>query len=94
LMERSKIPQKFSRWSNLWDLWHENLRILGVSPLAASLAYPLSLEQVDQVIVGVDSAAQLLQILQAAENASEGPDTSFMRSADLDLINPFNWNHL
>lgn len=94
LMEQSKIPQKFSRWSKLWDEWHEKLKVLGVSPLAAGLAYPLSLEQVDQVIVGVDSAAQFLEILQAAENANEGPDTSFMNSEDLDLINPSNWNHL
>ncbi len=94
LMERSKITQKFSRWSNLWDQWYEKLKVQGVSPLAASLAYPLSFEQVDKVIVGVDSAPQLLEILQAAKNANEGPDTSFMCSADLDLINPYNWNHL
>lgn len=94
LMERSKIPQKFRRWLNLWDLWHEKLKVLGTSPLVASLGYPLSLKQVDQVIVGVDSAAQLSEILQAAENAIKGPDTSFMTSADLDLINPSNWNHL
>jgi aryl-alcohol dehydrogenase-like predicted oxidoreductase len=94
LMERSKIPQKFSRWSDLWNQWHEKFQVLGISPLAASLAYPLSLKQVDQVIVGVDSAAQLSEILEAAENANVGLDTSFMSSADLDLINPSNWNHL
>jgi aryl-alcohol dehydrogenase-like predicted oxidoreductase len=94
LMERSKIPQKFSRWSTLWDQWHEKLQDSGASPLEACLAYPLSLEQVDQVIVGVDSASQLSEILQAAKNVNEGPDSSFMRSTDLDLINPSNWNHL
>ena len=94
LMERSMIPQKFSRWSNLWDQWHEKLQDPGVSPLKACLAYPLSLEQVDKVIVGVDSASQLSEILQAAKNVNEGPDTSFMHSADLDLINPSKWNHL
>lgn len=94
LIERTKIPQKFSRWSNLWDQWHEKLQDSGASPLEACLAYPLSLEQVDQVIVGVDSATQFSEILQVAENANEGLDTSFMRSADLDLINPSNWNHL
>jgi len=94
LMERSKIPLKFSRWSNLWDRWHEELNVQGVSPLAASLAYPLSLEQVDRVIVGVDSAKQLSEILESAESANQGPDTSFMRSTDLDLINPSKWGHL
>jgi aryl-alcohol dehydrogenase-like predicted oxidoreductase len=52
LMERSKIPQKFSRWSMLWDTWHEKLQNLGASPLVACLAYPLSLGQIDRVIVG------------------------------------------
>jgi len=94
LMERSKIPQKFSRWSNLWDQWHEKLQDSGASPLEVCLAYPLSLEQVDQVIVGVNSASQLSEILQAAETANEGLDTSFMRSTDLGLINPSNWSHL
>lgn len=94
LMERRKIPQKFSRWSSLWDQWHEKLKVLGVSPLAACLSYPLSLEQVDQVIVGVDSAAQLLEILQAAENTNKALEWSFMRSTDEDLINPSNWRYL
>jgi len=94
LMKRSAVPQKFSRWSRLWDQWYEKLRATGVSPLEACLAYPLSLEQVDQIIVGVDSAAQLLEILRAAKNVNEEHDTSFMHSTDLDLINPFNWEHL
>ena len=94
LMERNKIPQKFSRWSKLWDQWHEKSKNTVVSRIAACLAYPLSLEQVDQVIVGVDSAVQLLEILQAAMKVNEGPDTSFMCSSDLDLINPSNWNQL
>ena len=72
----------------------ERLKVQGVSSLAASLAYPLSLEQVDKVVVGVYSAAQLSEILHAAKNSIEGADTSFMRSIDLDLINPSNWNQL
>jgi aryl-alcohol dehydrogenase-like predicted oxidoreductase len=94
LMERIKIPQKFSRWSSLWDQWHQHLKRSGISALAASLAYPISLDQVDRVIVGVDGAAQLGEILLAAQNLADIFDTSFMRSTDLDLINPFNWNHL
>lgn len=94
LMERRKIPEKFLRWSSLWDAWHEKLRYLGVSPLDACLVYPLSLEQVDRVIVGVDSAAQLSEILHAAELANDVPDTSFMMSNDTNLVNPSNWKYL
>lgn len=94
LMERSKIPQKFSRWSMLWDAWHEKLQNSGMSPLAACLDYPLSLEQIDHVIVGVDTAAQLAEIIQAANQTEAELDTSFMTSTDTNLINPSNWNHL
>jgi len=94
LMERSKIPQKFSRWSSLWNEWQENLQESGVTSLAACLAYPLSLEQVDRVIVGVDTAEQLAEIIQAANQTEADLDTSFMASMDTDLINPSNWNHL
>jgi len=94
LMERRRIPHIFSRWSNLWDRWHERLKYLGSSPLAACLAYPLSLKQVDQVIVGVDSVKQLQDILTAVSEVDYTLDTSFMKSSDTRLINPSNWNHL
>jgi aryl-alcohol dehydrogenase-like predicted oxidoreductase len=91
LMKRSKIPEKFSRWSNLWDKWHKTLQALDSSPLEACLAYPLSLKQVDKVIVGVDNATQLLDILAAVQTTYHAIDTSFMHLSDLDLINPSNW---
>jgi aryl-alcohol dehydrogenase-like predicted oxidoreductase len=94
LMERTKIPEKFSRWSKLWDQWHEKLKISGISSLAASLAYPLSLEQVDKVIVGVDSAKQLQDIITVASAVDHDLDTSFMMCTDSNLINPSCWNHL
>lgn len=94
LMKRSEIPLKFAPWSKLWDEWHGKLKIFGVSSLEACLAYPLSLEQVDRVVIGVNNKTQLIEILQAAENANEGFDTSFMCSSNLDLITPSNWNNL
>jgi aryl-alcohol dehydrogenase-like predicted oxidoreductase len=94
LMERSEIPQKFMRWSNLWDQWQERLKDKSVSALAACLSYPLSLAQVNQVIVGVDSVAQFSEIIQVSQSLDDVLDTSFMQSSDLDLINPSNWNAL
>lgn len=94
IMDQRRIPQKFSRWMGLLDEWHERLKVMEVSPLAASLVYPLSLNQVDRVIVGVDSTVQLSEILQATIDADTRFDTSFMCSEDLDLINPSNWGRL
>ena len=72
LMDRSEIPEKFSPWASLWDQWHEKLKYLGISPLTASLAYPLSIEQVDRVVDDVNSTKQLEAIL-AAVNMSNKP---------------------
>ena len=94
LMRHDKIPQKFSRWSNLWNQWHGYLNRSGISALAACLEYPLSLEQVNRVVIGVNSATQLGKILEVAKDPENVFDTSFMRSKDLDLINPSNWNYL
>jgi len=94
LMERGKIPQKFSRWSNMWHMWQENLRESAASPLEACLAYPLSLEQVDKVIVGVDSEKHLQDIISASSSYDHALDTSFMLSNDTDLISPYKWSQL
>ena len=92
LMEQSKIPEEFSRWSRLWEAWHEKLRDSGALPLETCLAYPLSLQEVDQVIVGVNSIRQLQDILTAASGVDRAIDASFMMSTDANLINPSNWN--
>jgi len=94
LMEQNKIPKKFSRWSNLWNAWHKSLKHTGISPLAVCLEYPLSLREIDHVILGMDSTKQLFEILDALENLEGVFDSSFMRSDDLDLINPSNWSRL
>jgi len=94
LMERQHVPEKFSRWSKLWDQWNQKLETAKVSRLVACLSYPLFLEQVDRVIVGVDSAKQLSEILEAAKSANNELDTAFMRSSDVDLINPSRWAYL
>jgi len=94
LMNRNEIPKKFSRWASLWNMWHQNLRESEVSPIEACLAYPLSLEQVDQVIVGVDSTKQLQAILSSVSSLGHALDTSFMVSNDENLINPYNWGNL
>jgi len=70
------------------------LKVQGASPLAASLAYTPSLEQVDRVIVGVDSVKQLKAILEAVSAPEYSLDTLYIISNDIDLINPSHWYQL
>ena len=93
LMPRADIPSKFERWSGLWDHWHRWLHTSNSTALQACLAFPLSFEQIDRVVVGADSAKQFRQILQvlAAPLSQELPD---VRCDSEDLINPAIWPSL
>lgn len=94
LMPRKQIPEKFRQWSQLWDQWAAALGSRNISALKACLAYPLSLPEVDRVVVGVDSAEQLEKLVSAAHTLHPEHDWSFMVSRDPMLINPSNWVRL
>lgn len=90
LMPRTAIPPKFVRWSDLWDSWHHWLVSHQVPAVHACLAFPLSFPEIDRVVVGADSAAQLTELIDAAGGggAFALPD---LRCDDDTLVNPSRW---
>ena len=94
LLPRHAIPQKFQRWSWLWDRWHANLKDLNISPVSACLSYSLSLPHVDRVVVGVERALQLRELIESASFESFHVDWSFMGHDDLELVEPSRWGRL
>jgi aryl-alcohol dehydrogenase-like predicted oxidoreductase len=94
LMTRQDIPKKFEYWSHIWDQWHFQLKISGISPLTACLSYPLSLPEVDRVIVGVDSLLQLDELIKNSVQSLNPENWQFMASNDENLINPSLWSKL
>ena len=93
LMDQEDIPDKFSLWGRLWQLWHRWLKDHDVSSVQACLGFPLSFSEIDRVIVGANSLSQLSQIVSAANDTRElaFPD---LQCEDENLINPANWNQL
>lgn len=93
LMPPNQRPVKFNRWPEVWGIWSRWLADMEVSPLEACLRYPLSIPEVGKVVVGVDSASQLHQILGASvgtiSNLPNWPE-----SIPSDLLNPSCWNRL
>lgn len=93
LMPSVQRPAKFNSWANVWRAWNEWLEQDGLTPLQACLRYVTNLPQIDRVVVGVDNAVQLQQIVQAADGKlptlPEFPDLQ-----DTRLINPASWNQL
>ena len=94
LMQRNKIPLKFERWSDIWNQWNKELKKNHLSAVDACLSYPLSMSNVDRVVVGVDNEEQLKMLIAASQTDAAQHDWSFMKSNDQMLINPSNWSAL
>lgn len=93
LMPASQRPAKFNPWANVWRAWHGWLEREHLTPLQACLRYVTNLPQVDRVVVGVDTAAQLQEIVEAADGM-QASLPEFDTLQDARLINPASWNQL
>ena len=93
LMPGALRPAKFQRWQPLWDEWARWLSVHQLTPLEACLRYALSFNEIQRVIVGVDTPGQLKEIITAA-SGNLPPVSVGLRSTDVALLNPFNWYQL
>jgi hypothetical protein len=93
LMPASERPGKFNQWSDIWSVWDKWLVDHTHSPLQACLQYLNGVLEVDKVVVGVDSVAQLNQIIGASGGVlADLPKWNSFQ--DLRVLNPSTWTHL
>lgn len=90
LMVQEKRPKQFAPWADLWARWHDWLAHHETTALEACLAFSLSQQMVDRVVVGADSVSQLKQILAATAKPISG-DAPDLASDEPALINPSLW---
>jgi aryl-alcohol dehydrogenase-like predicted oxidoreductase len=93
LMSADQRPQKFDRWSGLWDRYQEWITVSGLSPLEACLSYALAIPQIQQVVVGVNGLDHIKEILQADTNPAPIWSPA-LATVDEELLNPSAWLHL
>jgi aryl-alcohol dehydrogenase-like predicted oxidoreductase len=93
LMDEQSIPPYFSKWNDKFIKWHRYLERKNISSTEACLEFPLSFNEVDRVVVGVDDQSQLLEILNY-KNSPSLFDFSELASNDEQLINPSFWARL
>ena len=94
LLQKNQIPQKFAKWSSLISFWHKWLEDNNSSALQACIHYPLSLPQIDRVLIGVDNQEQLAEIIEGFNPRNRPfifPDIS---CEDEQLLNPSKWSSL
>lgn len=95
VMPRTSIPQKFERWSTLWDSWARALSDRNVSAVSACLGFALSRTGESKILVGVDTATQLAALIDAAARPHDIKDTfDFMACNSELLVNPSRWGDL
>lgn len=90
LMKYEKLPSEFEAWNGLFSSWHSWLKKNNISAQAACLQFLLQQEGIDQVVVGVDTPAQLLELISvvATSDAFNPPEIA---CDDVKLINPAHW---
>ena len=91
IQKPNERPANFEKWNQEFvnfDSWIESRH---VSPLTACLGHVLSYPEISKVLVGVTSTNELAEIIAATTGESQrSPDN--LRSSDLELIQPINWN--
>jgi len=90
VMPRTLIPDRFSKWVNIWDTWHDWLNSNDISAVQGCLNFVLSFPEINKVIVGVETVDQLKQLIKA----SLSPISTYsvdITSNDKTLINPYLW---
>jgi hypothetical protein len=74
----------------LFDRWLEWCAEREISPLTAALAFARNLPGIERVVIGVDSAGQLQELVVAAAADAPQPPGDLC-SEDRDLIEPSRW---
>jgi len=90
LMNSNERRQKFPNWLNLWDEYDDWIRTSKLTPVEACLGFALSEMRLSGVVVGVDDAEQLRQLISISSAVPVGvfPNLSIN---DLNLIEPTRW---
>ena len=92
LMQPEDRPSYFSRWDSLFAEYDKWLALIDMSPLEAALGYVMGVEGIDKVVVGVTSARELAEIIDAAACAGVQPPAT-LATTEESLINPSWWPH-
>ena len=92
LMEPGLLGDYFKPWQSLLQTYQDEIKNKGLTPLQAALGFVLSLKEIDIVLCGVNSVAQLQEILtihQLRLPADLEPER--FACDDPGLLNPALW---
>lgn len=90
LMSSAMRPAYFSQWDNVWACWEGWLSEERITPLQACIRYVLGVGEVAKLVVGVESAQQVEEVIAAAAGRMpHAPEA--LCCEDPALVNPVMW---
>ncbi|MEO5974676.1 MAG: aldo/keto reductase [Ilumatobacteraceae bacterium] len=90
VMPPAERPSWLSSWSGIFRAWDAWIDDTGMSRIEACLAHVRSYPEIDRIVIGVDSADQTRQLLEAVEVPPLRAPTSLV-SDDQRLLSPSLW---
>lgn len=91
LMTADTKPPYFMPWASHFMAWEHWVAETGLSPLAGALNALRKVPGVEAVVLGVERAEQLAEILDAMAK-DPLPLPAHLSSSDINLISPANWS--
>lgn len=89
LMDFKDQMKRFPSFEYVWKAWKEYLTINELTAIEACIGFLYNLDSIDRIVVGVNSAHELMDILKVSAHKAIPPFEFICR--DPDLIYPFNW---
>ena len=88
LLDFDNLSSYFSRWKKQFDEYQGTVEKSGLSLLEYALNFTLNVQEIDEILVGVNSEDQLREIVSSVKGQG---DLSAYPICDKNLLNPSNW---
>jgi len=89
-LDPKALPPFFRPWRPLLERWRNFLESQRATPLEACLGFALGVSALDRLVVGVNTASQMEEMLRAARSWDQTIFREFA-TTDADLIEPRRW---
>lgn len=93
LMPKKRLPQKFKKWSKLFNKWYVDIKNNKCSSYEIALNFALNQKIIDKVLIGVESFSQFKKIFYSIKKINFN-FIEFKQNKNIKLINPAKWNSI
>lgn len=89
LIEKSRLPDKFSDFYLDWNYYHTWLKKTNISALEACLNFVIAEKKISKIVLGVDTSQQLLEIINV--KFKNIMFFTWKKNIDERVYNPLKW---